>query len=296
MKPDFLIIGAQKCATTWLHYHLRKHPALFMPEDKDFEFFSYSGNLNKAAFERWCARFSEAPAGHKAGDANAAYFWTGTGSPWSEKPDSFNPEIPRSIHRFLGAGLHLIISLRDPVERAVSAYLHHIVHGSVSPEERIEDVTAPLGIIDMGLYGAHLENWLDSYPAEQMLLINGLPQGQNGGRLCLNKITAFLGVDTFPETHAAELPVFAGVPRNFQEDGVWVAAEHPLIARHLPLKRTAPLECMQNGNFIRLVERAELLHLETFYQQDQRKLAGLLADNHIHVLTPASILELNYTR
>lgn len=43
-KPDFLIIGAQKCGTSWLHHHLHQAAAVFMPADKDYEHFSYVGN------------------------------------------------------------------------------------------------------------------------------------------------------------------------------------------------------------------------------------------------------------
>ncbi len=30
--PDFLVIGAQKAGTTWLHHNLRLHPQIWMPE------------------------------------------------------------------------------------------------------------------------------------------------------------------------------------------------------------------------------------------------------------------------
>ena len=293
MKMSFMIIGAQKCATSWLHHHLRQHPGLYLPEQKDNEFFSYIGNLNKHAFRQWTRRFSNVSKKTKFGDANAAYFWTNTGSPWSEKPASFNQFIPESVRRFLGPDLKLIVSLRDPVERAVSAYLHHIAHGAVSPEDTIESIEVPLGIIDMGFYGAHLENWLEYYPADQIMLINGLPHGQHAGRVCLNEITAFLGVDTLPETHASEQPVFPGLPRIFQDDGVWVAAENPLIAPHLPLKRTVPLEATAQGNYIRLIERTELNRLEELFRDDQQKLSGLLAANNVNELVPARILDLN---
>ena len=291
MKPDFLIIGAQKCATSWLHHHLRQHPDLFLPEDKDFEFFSYVGNLNKTAFQQWSERFAGAGAA-RVGDANAAYFWTNTGHLAGGKPGSFNPAIPDSICEFLGPDLQLIISLRNPAERAVSAYLHHIVHGAITPEERIEDITAPLGILDMGLYGAHLENWLRLYSPQQFLLINGLPKGQQAGNHCLNEVTSFLGVAAFPATHAVETPVFPGVPRLFLEDGIWVAAEHPVIAPHLPLKRIVPMESTADGSYVRLIERAELDRLREFYRPDQQNLADLLTRNQVRVVVPGASLGL----
>ncbi|MDT8322320.1 MAG: sulfotransferase domain-containing protein [Xanthomonadales bacterium] len=61
--PDFLIIGAQKCGTSWLHHQLRQSDEIFMPADKDHEHFSYVGNLNAEAFADWCRRFAPARAG-----------------------------------------------------------------------------------------------------------------------------------------------------------------------------------------------------------------------------------------
>lgn len=37
--PDFLIIGAQKAGTTWLHRNLRAHPRVWMPDVKEIHYF-----------------------------------------------------------------------------------------------------------------------------------------------------------------------------------------------------------------------------------------------------------------
>jgi hypothetical protein len=37
--PDFLIIGAQRAGTTWLHRVLRQHPALWLPPVKELHYF-----------------------------------------------------------------------------------------------------------------------------------------------------------------------------------------------------------------------------------------------------------------
>jgi len=38
-KPNFLIIGAQKCGTTSLFYYLSQHPQLNLPAIKEIHFF-----------------------------------------------------------------------------------------------------------------------------------------------------------------------------------------------------------------------------------------------------------------
>jgi hypothetical protein len=37
--PDFLIIGAQKAGTTWLHRNLQAHPGIWMPWEKELHYF-----------------------------------------------------------------------------------------------------------------------------------------------------------------------------------------------------------------------------------------------------------------
>ena len=37
--PDFLIIGAQKAGTTWLHRNLQMHPQVWMPKEKELHYF-----------------------------------------------------------------------------------------------------------------------------------------------------------------------------------------------------------------------------------------------------------------
>ena len=37
--PDFLIVGAQRAGTTWLHRVLRQHPALWLAPVKELHYF-----------------------------------------------------------------------------------------------------------------------------------------------------------------------------------------------------------------------------------------------------------------
>ena len=38
--PDFLGVGVQKAGTTWLSENMRCHPEMYLPEEKELEFFS----------------------------------------------------------------------------------------------------------------------------------------------------------------------------------------------------------------------------------------------------------------
>ena len=47
VKPDFLIIGAQKCGTTWLWHILDQHPGTDLKNKKEIQYFSSSKNYHK---------------------------------------------------------------------------------------------------------------------------------------------------------------------------------------------------------------------------------------------------------
>ncbi|MEX0915272.1 MAG: sulfotransferase domain-containing protein [Wenzhouxiangellaceae bacterium] len=261
--PDFLIIGAQKCGTSWLHHQLRQSDEIFMPDDKDHEHFSYVGNLNAEAFADWCRRFAAAPAGQLIGDANAAYFWTRSGSAWSRQPDSFNPDIPRSVQQFCGSQLKLIVMLRDPVERSVSAYLHHIRHGAITPDDSILDTDLPLGIVDMSLFRVHLANWLDVYPAENIHIVKALPDSRESAVTTVETVCRFLGAAPPPLERYYFEPVFPGLPRVVDESGVWLRAageDQPALA-----SRPDAEKIIDGERYLRVVSAEELARLRELF-------------------------------
>ena len=258
-RPDFLIIGAQKCGSSWLHHQLRQSDDIFMPDDKDFEHFSYVGNLNRAAFDDYCRRFAEAPAGQLAGDANAAYFWTRTGSAWSRQPDSFNADIPHSIHKFCGPDLRLIVTFRNPVERSISAYLHHIRHGAITPADSILDPDLPLGIIDMSLFRVHLANWLAVYPPENLHLVKSLPDSREKAIAAVEGVCRFLGAAAPPPERYYFEPVFPGLRRVVDEDGVWILAAE--AGNPAEVSSSAPLKTIDGERLLRVVSGDELRRL-----------------------------------
>ncbi len=44
MRPDFIGIGAQKCASTWVYKILQDHPQVGVSTPKELDFFSYYFN------------------------------------------------------------------------------------------------------------------------------------------------------------------------------------------------------------------------------------------------------------
>ncbi len=82
--PNFLIIGVQKGGTTWLHENLKRHPAIFLPENKkELEFFSYYqkkiADSGLAGYLHSFNQFNDVIQTEKPkaiGEATPSYFWS----------------------------------------------------------------------------------------------------------------------------------------------------------------------------------------------------------------------------
>ena len=107
MSRHFLVIGAQRCGTTWLVAQLDAQPSVAMarpvrPEPKVF-----LADLGPGQDLAWYEQtwFGHATDGQVLGEKSTSYL---------DRPDA----IPR-VRALLG-DVPLVVQLRDPVDRAVS--------------------------------------------------------------------------------------------------------------------------------------------------------------------------------
>jgi hypothetical protein len=104
--PSFLCVGAQKAGTTTLHELLARHPGVFLPEQKEVQYFTLHSDRDPS----WYARvYAGARADQRCGDVTPYYL--------------FHPAAPARI-RALIPEARLVVLLRDPVERSISGYFH----------------------------------------------------------------------------------------------------------------------------------------------------------------------------
>lgn len=272
MLLKFLIIGAQKCGTTWLHQHLANHPELFLPVGKDDEFFSYQPV--KPLLHYW-EKFVAAPEGVVLGDSCASYLWSP--HPDDCQPENFNLAIPTTVRDALGANCRLIILLKDPVARTLSAYLHHIAYGSLSPNRALFDAPSELGLIALSRYGWHLRHWLAVFPAEQVLVVPD--PGSTNARTLLTRVAAFLGIADGQFFSDAEQVVYGGLRRRWDDSGLWVTiGQRGLNSLEMIQRSCSVLECGDTTE-VRLVEPAEIDQLTAMLRADTGDFA-VLAEAH----------------
>jgi hypothetical protein len=178
VKPTFLGIGAQKCASTWIHEILDDHPDIFVSNPKELDFFSHRYDRGYTWYER---HFGKAGSARAIGEVSPSYFC--------------DPSAPDRVARYDPA-LKIVLALRDPVQRAFSNHLHEIRKGHFTGDDlRFEAglATNPMYLIQ-SRYGTHVANWLRAFPKDRLLIlvqedILADPAAQ------ARRLYSFLGVD-----------------------------------------------------------------------------------------------------
>jgi hypothetical protein len=108
VKPlDFIIVGAQKCATTAVFEHLRSHPDIAMPLEKEVPFFTGQDCSQKS----W-----EAFANEQFGAEQQNKLWAKASPQYMSDPD-----VPARIKELM-PDVKLVAILRDPMERTWSHF------------------------------------------------------------------------------------------------------------------------------------------------------------------------------
>ncbi len=163
MTRHFLVIGAQRCGTTWLHDLLAAHPQIAMarparPEPKVF--------LQSAAVdpEAYRAEFFAHARGESAlGEKSTSYLES--------------PEAPARVAASIGDA-QIVVQLRDPVQRAVSNWKFSRDHGredrpltealrsdltDPSAWDRSQSSVSPFAYVTRGRYAEQLARWNDRF-------------------------------------------------------------------------------------------------------------------------------------
>lgn len=160
----FLMIGTQKAGTTWLSERLHEHEDAFVPDVKEAQFFNVNANYRKGF--AWYASLFEEASGHRAvGECTPDYLWAHCNEvERAHKAVSFN--VAERVYSAF-PDIRIVITLRDPVARAVSAYHHFTNRGWIAPWRPLRDAAGEYGIASRGIYHLQLKPWFRLYPASR---------------------------------------------------------------------------------------------------------------------------------
>src|SRR5438477_8713617 len=191
-RLDFIVAGAQKSGTTALHYFLRKHPQIALPDRQEMHFFDdeeiFSGPVD---YTLWHRHFPAVARSALAGEVTPSYlYW----KPAMERIWNYNRQIK------------LVILLRNPIDRA---FAHWNMQRFKNREpldfldalkEEPRRIAQPLTIesrrfayVDRGFYSGQLERVFKFFPREQVHFVK-FEDFRDRKQETLDRIFEFLGV------------------------------------------------------------------------------------------------------
>lgn len=142
--PNFLYIGPDKAGSTWLHEVLVNHPEIYLTPAKDLYYFDRYYSRGVEWYQR---HFAEVTDQHVVGEICQDYLSCA--------------EAPARIAETLGSP-KMMVTLRDPVERAHSSYLYMRKHGE-GPGTFSEALRTKPSLLEHGRYGTQLKRYADMF-------------------------------------------------------------------------------------------------------------------------------------
>jgi hypothetical protein len=271
--PEFIIIGAVKGATTWIHHQLQAHPDIFLP-DPEPHFFSKDYDLG---IEHYRRLFKDASPSEMIGEKSADYLAHPLAA---ARMAQVLPDVP------------MVVQLRNPVDRAYSDYKMLYRRGTVkgSPEDYLHPESEQPRFVQDGLYAEHLMRWYDHFDRRQI------------------KVLLFEDVLQSPEETVASVCKHIGAKPHFSTER-GTRSVNDASAKFLPLPVRTALEPLKvavkplRGN--RLFEGVRALmarevayppmqpatraRLVDFYARDVEKLSALIGRDLDHWLVPRKL-------
>jgi len=201
--PNFLIVGAAKCGTSSLHNYLNQHPDIFMPtfnkegrNVKEPQFLISERLKDRIHFgvwgwEEYKSLFNKVNSENAIGESSVFYLYY------------YNDAI-KEIKNRLGKDIKIIIMLRNPIDRAYSAF-QHVSRGLIEKntfEEALilengrlqnnKRITPMVMYKDMGMYYRMVKAYIEEFKDVHIILYEDFNLSSDK---VVKDVFRFLGVD-----------------------------------------------------------------------------------------------------
>jgi hypothetical protein len=179
-QVDFIGIGVNKAATSWIYRCLKDHPDVCVSNPKEVDFF----NFNYEKGPSWYAEsFAHCDTKKVLGEYSPSYM--------------HRPEVPKRIHTHY-PNARLIVCLRNPLERLLSSYYYNLERGKYrfpSIKKQLEnDPNAWENLVEKSMYHKNISRFLEYFPKEQMLIVF-FEDIQKNPKKFMRTVQEFIGID-----------------------------------------------------------------------------------------------------
>lgn len=197
--PNVIVIGAQKCGTSALHYYLGLHPEVQMSSPKELRYFISDQDFEPEPFVDGPAELELVRTSHnwsRGADWYQGHFRSEAPVRGEATPGYASPWFPGVAERMAAMvpDAKLIFLVRDPVERIVSHYVQLREMGR-EPRTLAQALARPRNpYVGRSSYATLLRPFQERYPRERILLLRQEDLLLRR-RETVQKVFGFLGVD-----------------------------------------------------------------------------------------------------
>jgi hypothetical protein len=294
--PNFLIVGAAKSGTSSLHNYLNQHPEVFMPSYKKEgmkvkeprflikDLVQHKLHNGIWDWEEYKSLFNDVKDERSIGESTVLYLY-------------YYEHAIDNIKKYLGENVKVRIMLRNPADRAFSAYTHvsRSVKEQLSFEEALDieherleldpTLTPMVMYKDMGLYYNMVKAYLDNFENVHVIMYENF---KSDTAKVVEKTLEFLGVDSKVSLDTGSKHNVGGkswkipfLKHFFMKDNLVKKLFRMVFSFSLRKKARIFLESIlkQKSKPINKKTRENLV---MFFKQDVRKLEQLLQINLKH--------------
>lgn len=181
--PTFVIVGGMKCGTTALHRYLGEHPDVATSEPKELDYFF--GDRPGDVGNLWRGR-----------DWYASHFPCDTPVRGESSPGYTSPRRPEVAARIAETlpDVRIVYLTRDPLERAVSQYLHHRRDGDERRDLGDALLDPDSQYVARSRHAERLAPYLDAFPRDRLLIVRNEALAARPGDV-VSEVLRFVGAE-----------------------------------------------------------------------------------------------------
>ena len=288
--PNFLIVGAAKSGTSSLHNYLNQHPEVFMP--------SYNTDGMKVKEPRFLIKDLVKHRLH-----NGVWTWEEYKNLFDDVKDEmaigestvlylyYHKEAIQNIKEKLGNDVKIIIMLRNPTDRAYSAF-QHVSRGfkeqnsfekSLEMEDgrldREENLTPMVMYKDMGLYHDMVEAYQKNFKYVHVVIYDDFSEDTKSE---MKKIYQFLGISDNADVDYVTKHNVGGkrwknhkVKHLFMKENPIKSIFRRIIPKGLRREIRNNLVTASTNKVTPMKDKTRIM-LNDFFREDMKKLSALL--------------------
>ncbi|MAM27670.1 MAG: hypothetical protein CMC13_01505 [Flavobacteriaceae bacterium] len=208
VEVDFFVIGAARAGTTTLYSYLSQHPSIFLPNVKECNYFSDVDSIDTEVYKepshgkkyhmkiinsekRYNKLYLDAAGDQLKGDVSPSYLW--------------DLKSAKKIYNH-NKNTKIILSLRNPIERAYSHYLMHYNTGYEKEKTFEMAIQADKRHIwgggnmylEMSLYFNQIQAYFNTFSSENIKILI-YEDWIKHKEMYLNEVYTFLGIKPFSD-------------------------------------------------------------------------------------------------